>query len=137
MPRAWPYPCFPSSLNGCGESSTRTVNRFTPAVRVAPVSSSEKGVYPPRCSPSFTPSLHTVVVQSDAPNTTNTRFPSHDAGMVTSRVYQPMFALSGTPELAKPQENGTVICRLPGSVSRVQPAAVPRSCASNANSSGH
>ena len=47
--------------------------------------------------------------QSDAPNTRKLRRPFQLAGTVRERSYQPISALSGTPESGAPHENGTRI----------------------------
>ena len=62
------------------------------------------------------------------------RRPFHCSGMVIVRAYQPMSALSGTPESGEPHEKGTRIWRGAGSCPRAQPPRSPSSRASRAKS---
>src|SRR5439155_152741 len=62
--------------------------------------------------------------------------PVHAAGTVIVRAYQPIGALSGTPESGLPQGNGTTIGRGAGRPVRGQPWDSPTSGASNWNCHG-
>ena len=69
-----------------------------------------------------------MVRQSDAPTTRKTRRPRQRSGIVIVRAYQPMSALSGTPESGAPQGKGTRIGRGDGQRRRCStPARSPSS----------
>src|SRR2546422_10824462 len=68
--------------------------------------------------------------------TRKTRRPIQAAGTAIIRAYQPMGALSGTPESGLPQGNGTTMGRAAGRPLRNQPWVSPASGASNWNCHG-
>ena len=102
MPRGMPLPV---------ESHTRTEREFSPPFKNL-VMSNENGVYPPVCSPIFSPFTNTSAFQSTAPKFKSTFLPFQSSGTLNLRSYHRLwspFMDLPTPESDDSIANGTRI----------------------------